>query len=207
MHGRAFIDLAPDILAGNTEAHRRGTVGRAYYGLMLECRDALSRWGFKLPPRDNVHTFVRLRFDYAAHPDLKSIGWDLEQLGRLRNRADYDLSALVEFASNSPAQQGIDDARAALVLLDAIEVDPARPAAATDALLLPRPDHPAAEAIPIAPTRPHPRFSPTRFIHRAEHREPEGSHYVSRCSARRIKRSRFGGACSSHIMGPHGAKH
>jgi hypothetical protein len=90
MQGRAFIDLAADVLAGNTEPHRRGAAGRAYYGLMLECRDALFRWGFNLPPRDSVHTFVRLRFGYAADPDLKKIGRVLEDLVKLRNRADYD---------------------------------------------------------------------------------------------------------------------
>lgn len=126
MQGRAFIDLAQDILTGNTEAHRRGAAGRAYYGIMLECRDALFRWGFKLPPRDNVHTFVRLRFSYAAHPDLKSIARTLELLNQLRNRADYDLSTHVDFASNLPAQQAIDEARAALVLLDAVDADPTR---------------------------------------------------------------------------------
>ena len=130
MNGRAFIDLASDILAGNTEAHWRGAVGRAYYGLMLECRDALFRWGFKLLPRDNVHPFVRLRFYCVAHPDLKSIGWALDWLVRFRNRADYDLSPHVDFASNTRAEQAIDDARDALALLDAIEADPARQAAA-----------------------------------------------------------------------------
>ena len=130
MRGRAFIDLAPDILAGNTEAHRRGAAGRAYYGLMLECRDALFRWGFTLPPRDSVHTFARLRFSYAAPPDLKSISWSLDRLVKLRNHADYDLSPHVDFASNTRPQQAIDDAKAALVVLDAIDADPARQAAA-----------------------------------------------------------------------------
>jgi hypothetical protein len=134
MQGRAFIDLAADILAGGTEVHRRGTAGRAYYGLMLECRDALFRWGFKLPARDSVHTFVRLRFSYAADTDLKKIGRVLEDLVKLRGRADYDLSPHVDFASNAPAQQAIDNARAALALLDAIDADPARQAAAIAAV-------------------------------------------------------------------------
>jgi hypothetical protein len=134
MQGRAFIDLAPGILAGNTEAHRRGAAGRAYYGLMLECRDALLRWGFKQPARDSVHSFVRLRFSYAAEPDLKKIGRVLEDLAKLRGRADYDLSLHVDFVSNVPGQQAIDDARAALNLLDAIDTDPVRQAAAIAAV-------------------------------------------------------------------------
>jgi hypothetical protein len=130
MQGRAFIDLAPGILAGNTEAHWRAAAGRAYYGIMLECRDALFRWGFKLPPRDSVHTFVRLRFSYAVDADLKGIGWSLERLVKLRNQADYDLPAHGNFASNLRAQEAIDDAIDALALLDMIDTDPVRQAAA-----------------------------------------------------------------------------
>ena len=74
MQGRAYIHLAADILAGNTEAHRPGAAGRAYYGLMLECRDVLFRWGFKLPPRDSVHHFVRLRFLRKAVEIFESFG-------------------------------------------------------------------------------------------------------------------------------------
>src|SRR5947207_3348204 len=84
MRGRQFLDLARDNLSGNTEVHWRGAAGRAYYALFLECRDALFSWGFVMPPRDNVHTFVRLRFTFAAEPDLKTIGFSLfRELRRL----------------------------------------------------------------------------------------------------------------------------
>jgi hypothetical protein len=134
MHGRAFLELARELLAGGQERHNRGAVGRAYYALMLECRDGLYRWGFKLPPRENVHTFVRLHFTFPANPDLKTIGQALEILGRLRNRADYDLSVQSAFVTVNTAQMAVTQSSGSLNLLDAIEADPARRNAAVTAI-------------------------------------------------------------------------
>jgi len=134
MQGRRFLDLAKEVLAGGAEVHGRGAVGRAYYALMLEGPDALFRWGFKLPPRDNVHAWVRLRFSYAADPDLKTIGLTLDTVGRVRNAADYDLSALPAFATDVRANNAVQEVSVALALLDAIGANPARDAAAIAAI-------------------------------------------------------------------------
>jgi hypothetical protein len=134
MQGRAYLELAREIVVGGTEKHWRGASGRAYYAVMLESRDALFRWGFALPPRENVHHFARMRFSFPAHAELKVIGDTLDHQCRLRNQADYDLSTNPAFTSATRAQHAIRDAEVAIALLDAIDGDAARRAAAVAAI-------------------------------------------------------------------------
>jgi hypothetical protein len=144
MQGRAFLKVARQLLAGGSEASRRSATGRAYYGLLHECRDSLYRWGIAMPPRENVHSFVRLRFIFAADPGLKEIGGRIEKLVKLRNRADYDLSTQTDFVSDKHTERMLNEAEKSLALLDAINADPARQAAAIVAV---------RKAFPVAPDK------------------------------------------------------
>jgi hypothetical protein len=134
MDGRALLDVARELAAGLSEAHWRSSVGRAYYALLHEVLDTLRRWGFSLPPRDKVHTFCRLKLVYATAPDLKRVGLTLEALGRLRNTADYQVTLSGPFVSARIAVQALADAKAAVALLDALEANPARRAAAVGSI-------------------------------------------------------------------------
>lgn len=134
MDGREFLVVAGELVSSPTEAHWRTAAGRSYYSVMLEAWRALQRWGFIVPPRDNVHTFVRLRFSFAADHDLKAIGDALDRLSRLRNQADYQIGTAGPFGSVRRAEQAIIDSRDSLNRLTNIEGDPSRQAMAIAAI-------------------------------------------------------------------------
>jgi hypothetical protein len=77
-----------------------------------------------------LHAFARLRFTFAADPDLKKIGWVMDDLVKLRNQADYQLATPGSFSSAGRAALAILDARDAIALLDRIDADVTRRAAA-----------------------------------------------------------------------------
>jgi hypothetical protein len=82
------------------------------------------------PPRHNVHASMRLRFTYAGDPDLKQIGDALDDLVQFRNQATYNLQPSRRFASATQANDAVQQATKFLALLDQIDSDPARRAAA-----------------------------------------------------------------------------
>ena len=130
MPGRGFLDVASESAAGSSEFHWRSATVDAYYALFLECRDALFKWGFVHPRRDNIHTWVRLRFTYSRQNDLKQIADALDKLVRRRNHASYDFAPSTVFANPAAAWDAIQQAIDALAQLDPIDVDPVRRAAA-----------------------------------------------------------------------------
>lgn len=134
MDGREFLAVARLLAGGPGEAHQRTAVGRAYYSLFLEAREVSRRWGFLIPPREQAHRLVRLRFSFPASADLKRIGDALDQLGRWRNHADYDLSAAKSPPYSRAAPVAVLMADDAVVLLGQIDADPARRAGAIAAL-------------------------------------------------------------------------
>src|SRR5262245_12041566 len=134
MNGREFLPVARQLAGSASEAHWRTAVGRAYYTVFLEAREALRRWGCSIPPREQAHRFVRLRFSFPADVTLKRIGDSLDQLGRWRNHADYELSPGKPFATSRASQMAVTLADDAVELLDQIDADPARRAAAVAAI-------------------------------------------------------------------------
>jgi len=133
MQGRVFLETARTLIPYDTEDCYRAAAGRIYYALFLECRDALTRWGIQ-SPNYQAHAFVRTRFLFATHKELKSIGDHLQDLGKLRNQADYEIWHSIPFLDGAEVTVGLQIATASLSLLDAIDSDPSRRAGAIAAI-------------------------------------------------------------------------
>jgi hypothetical protein len=128
------LNSARHLLTIPSEENRRSASGRAYYALLHEGRVFLDRWGFPIPLRETIHSFVRLRFTFAANADLKRIGQAVEQFNWLRNLGDYHLASPGRFASDRDTVWAVTIAQDSIDLLDAIDADPARRAAAIAAI-------------------------------------------------------------------------
>ena len=76
---------------------------------------------------------MRSRFYLSGNSDLTPIGALLNELSRLRTRADYEM-ATHYFRTKSRAAQAVTDAENGLKLLAALEADPAKLAAAVAAI-------------------------------------------------------------------------
>lgn len=129
MRGREFLDTANRLSAMTAEPDWRSAMSRAYYALLLECRDALNRWGFSIPPRAS-HRDVYHYLQFPRNADSNQIARTFQNLSGKRNRADYDLSPHTMFTKSTDAIAVIKDARDAVALLDAIEADATRKAQA-----------------------------------------------------------------------------
>lgn len=123
MKPREFVTAAQDAVRGTTEVHWRTAIGRAYYPLVLELRDAFTRWGLSTPGRASIHELTSRRAFANSDGDMKQIGRWLEQLRKNRGHSDYEMQPRPAFASNAEALSSIRLTTDALVLLDAIDAD------------------------------------------------------------------------------------
>lgn len=134
MDGRAFLDSARQLVPGQSEADWRTAASRAYYALFREARAVLRRWGFVAPRSDPIHAWVRLRLVFAKDADLNLVGDRLDKLGRLRNQADYQTERPGPFTDATEVGLAIRIADDTISLLDQLDADPARRAAAVAAV-------------------------------------------------------------------------
>ncbi len=112
---RAFFDLATELLKRDSEASWRSAISRAYYSLFHECRTLLAKLGFVMRQSDQAHTSISRRLTQSGVARLLRLGQLLQEMKRVRNAADYDLTQAL---SQKVAYDEVDRIGASLQLLD-----------------------------------------------------------------------------------------
>jgi hypothetical protein len=130
MDGREFLVSAQHLLSMPNEPNWRSAASRLYLAVLHEANAALLRWGFPLSPQDNIHTFVRSRFDSAPNMDLLRVADPLRHLGNAAQEADFALNSGGTFADAVEVSRLRILAQVGIDLLDQIEADPNRRAKA-----------------------------------------------------------------------------
>lgn len=92
MTGEDFISIATQLLAGNSEAHYRSAVSRAYFGAFHVARDFVRSCGILVSFGPEAHKSVRWCLGNAGSDKLADAARQLESLRLVRNKADYDLT-------------------------------------------------------------------------------------------------------------------
>ncbi len=123
MIGRDFLPIAHLLLVRPEEASWRSAVSRAYYAAFHGARELLTALRFQVPRADRAHGYLWLRLQNCGNPHLEQIGRDLQELRRLRNEADYDLSR--PFV-RSFARSQLQTAEAIILALEGAALEPVR---------------------------------------------------------------------------------
>ena len=90
-----FIDISKELRNGNTEAHYRTLINRAYYGVFGHIR---KRWPTYISD-GSVHKDLIRSLKNSPHINDKKIGKRLETLFKKRKDADYKYSSEIKKTS------------------------------------------------------------------------------------------------------------
>jgi len=131
MNSRDFLAVAEELIEGDTEAHWRSAVSRAYYAAFHVARLLMGRCGFRVPESDRAHAYLGHRLNNAGHDGASQAGRRLDLLRDLRNEADYDLWRGL---SRGDADARVEMARSVIEALEAAEADDAVLSAITEAM-------------------------------------------------------------------------
>lgn len=123
MNWRDFLRLASRMAADSTEADWRTAVSRAYYAAFHVARRLAADLRFTVPRADRAHQYLVFRLSNSGTAVVEQAGRELENLRRLRNRADYDETPAV---LHSQAVAAVRVAEGIIQLLDSAQQEPVR---------------------------------------------------------------------------------
>ncbi len=86
-----YILLSEELAKRPEESCLRSSISRAYYGVFCIARN---QKGYQRYTEPNIHS--KIINEYKNDRILQKVGWDLDQLRKARNSADYDGDRKIE---------------------------------------------------------------------------------------------------------------
>jgi hypothetical protein len=92
----AFLNIAEQFQASDSEAERRTSIGRSYYALYNILCGSLASQGVYFTHRGGDHGLLVYYLTQCGHPQAADIGATLRDLRNYRNNADYYMNAMID---------------------------------------------------------------------------------------------------------------
>ena len=110
MDPAAFLDIAQEWQASDSEAERRTSIGRSYYTLFNILRQSLSARGVHFSSGSDVHRQLVDYLTRCRHREAARIGGMLRDLRIQRNQADYDMNITINTSQSQLAYRRAQNA-------------------------------------------------------------------------------------------------
>jgi hypothetical protein len=110
MDPAAFLDIAQQWQASDSEAERRTSIGRSYYTLFNILRQSLSSRGVPFHSSGADHGHLVDYLTRCRHREAARIGGILKDLRIQRNQADYDMNITINTSQSQLAYRRAQDA-------------------------------------------------------------------------------------------------
>jgi uncharacterized protein (UPF0332 family) len=110
MDPAAFLDIAQQFQASNSEAERRTSIGRSYYTLFNILRQSLFSRGVRFSSSGADHRQLVDYLTQCRNQEAARIGGILKDLRVQRNQADYDMNITIDTNQSQLAYRRAQDA-------------------------------------------------------------------------------------------------
>jgi len=91
---KKYLSLAEELAQNSEESYLRSSVSRAYYSVFCIVRNETVGKQYK---KSDVHNKVIEILKNKEDKNLKKIGWNLDELRKVRNKADYDEDEEIDY--------------------------------------------------------------------------------------------------------------
>lgn len=93
---RDYLKLSDELAKRTDEASWRSSISRAYFGAWCIARNKKGYKDYETKAKENIHWLVINAYKGEKYKSLRKAGWNLDELRKNRNDADYNEDRLID---------------------------------------------------------------------------------------------------------------